>query len=183
MKFWPGWMSFEIQKALDGIDAERRTKDTQKKRDTVLYLADGLARGRSIRQILESPETCALSTWFGKGGKRSAQAWSRDPAIVEALAVAQKRAVDWETARVARCLDEAGERLALAAVANVEAMEKSRDELLGIGGRVTVDPKDQVSALRAAAEVAGGMLDRADARTASKAAGTMVVRFQRPDDE
>lgn len=170
--FWPGWMTAEVEAALKGIDAGRRTKDTAKKWSTVLRLAEGLAHGESMRALLAGPDTCNLATWYGK--------WSRDPLVGEALRLAQVAATRWKAAAGARALAESRELLQLETVRNVDTMRNAREGLLTLGA-LAEDDADKVAALKEAARVAGDMLDRAGEETASKQGGSVEVVFRRAD--
>ena len=180
-EFWPGWMTAEIEAALRRIDAGGRTKDTGKKLRTVLVVADGLAQGQSMGALLRRPDTCASSTWYGKSG-RLEKAWRVDEGINAALELCKAAAVRWESAKVARALESAHERLALEARDNVLTMIRARDGLIGIGAEGEGE-RERVLAYREAAEVAGGMLDRAGQETADKSGGELKVRFVRPKRE
>ena len=166
---WPGWMTGELEDALRAIDAGQRTKDTGKKWRTVLVLADGLAQGQSVRGLLRADNgTCAESTWYGKAGARKARAWCRDEAIVGALELAKRLAVQWEGRKVARELERARERLALGAPAAVMWMEDAAVRLMGLGEDAELPAGSRVRAFEKAADIGAKWLDRADVQTADK---------------
>jgi RNA:NAD 2'-phosphotransferase (TPT1/KptA family) len=178
-EFWPGWCTHEVQQALERIDEGRRSCQTARKWRTVLLMADAVAQGRALSEVLRDPRTCSRVAWYGKTGKAG---WRSDPAVAEALRLATERATRWHGARVAREIEKARERLGLEAVANVETMIRSRDGL----EEVARDPKTpavvKVRAWAEAAGAAGNMLDRAGEETATKAGGEVRVRFVRPSE-
>ncbi len=166
---WPGWMTGELEAALEKVDAGRRTKDTGKKWATVLILADGLAQGASMRQLLRADNgTCAESTWYGKAGKRARNAWCRDEAITGALELAKRLAVQWESRRVVRCLEQARERLAIGAPEAVGRMEEAAERLMELGADEDLPAGARVRAYDRAVDAGAKWLDRADVATADK---------------
>ena len=166
---WPGWMSGELEAALGRIDEGRRTKDTGKKWATILVVAEGLAQGASMRQLLRADNgTCAESTWYGKSGKRAKNAWCKDEAVVGALELAKRLAVQWEARLVGRELERARDRLALGAVAAVDRMERAGERLMELGEDGKVADGARVRAYREAGDLAAKWLDRADVATADK---------------
>ena len=170
--FWPGWMTGELEAALQKVDEGRRTKDTGKKWATVLILADGLAQGASMRQLLRADNgTCAESTWYGKSGKRARNAWCKDEAITGALELAKRLAVQWESRRVVRCLEQARERLAIGAPEAVRRMEEAGEKLMALGGDESLPAGARVRAYDRAVDAGAKWLDRADVATADKSQG------------
>ena len=166
---WPGWMSGELEAALARIDEGQRTKDTGKKWATVLILADGLAQGASMRQLLRADNgTCAESTWYGKAGRRAKNAWCKDGAITGALELAKRLAVQWESRRVVRHLEQAREKLAIGAPAAVQRMEEAAEALMGMGADAELAAGARVRAYTQAADIGAKWLDRADVATADK---------------
>ena len=169
---WPGWMTGELEAALGRVDEGRRTKDTGKKWATVLILADGLAQGASMRQLLRADNgTCAESTWYGKSGKRAKNAWCKDEAITGALELAKRLAVQWESRRVVRCLEQARERLAIGAPEAVRRMEEAGERLMALGEDGELTGTARVRAYKEAGELGAKWLDRADVATADKSQG------------
>jgi hypothetical protein len=117
---------------------------TEKMKATVIALVDAHLAGRSEETVWSLPEACSRKTYHGK--------WKRDPVFAEVLAEVDGLAKGWRDGRSLRALNEAAERLALAApVAVSRLIERLKSD-------------DESIILRAATAI----LDRAGLETAAK---------------
>lgn len=124
----------------------------EKKRATILALVDARLSGEPEESVWRRPGVCNRGTYHLK--------WKKDATFAEALAAVTTLARDWKDGRALRALQEAAEKLALAApVAVGRAIN-----LLG--------SDDENIRLRAAF----GILDRAGVETAQKSSSTAEVK-------
>jgi len=164
--FQPEWMTHEIQVALDAIKGA--PGHLRKKRTTVLRVAHAMAAGEPLTTVWERPDCGGKSAWYSEKRKgKHKPGWSEEPEVQAALEAARKRA-DWYInvrlgRAVERTLDTIVEaapdaaqqlvRMATSGVMNVRREGELVDE--------AVNAPEVVKAINS-------LLDRADARTASK---------------
>lgn len=123
----------------------------EKKKATIIALVDARLAGRSEESVWRLPQTCNRGTYHMK--------WKHDPTFKVCLEEVDRLARQWKDSRTVRALQEAAERLALAApiaVAKVMGLLASDDESVR---------------LRAAL----GILDRAGMETATKTTAGVEV--------
>jgi len=121
----------------------------EKKKATIIALVDARLAGRPEESVWKRAGVCNRGTYHLK--------WKRDPAFARALDEVTRLATTWRDTRTIRALQEAAEKLALAA-----PIAAARATLL-------LGSNDENVRLRAAF----GILDRAGMETASK--GSMAV--------
>jgi len=106
----------------------------EKKKSTIVALADAHLAGRSEETVWDLPDVCARSTYHAK--------WKRDPLFAEVLATVDGQAKQWRDTRSLRALQDAAERLALASPVAVtkllERLTKSEDESIIIRAAVAI---------------------------------------------
>ena len=159
-------MTHEIQVALDAIKGA--PGHLRKKRTTVLRVAHAMAAGEPLTTVWERPDCGGKGAWYSENRKgKHKPGWSEEPEVQAALEAARKRA-DWYInvrlgRAVERTLDTIVEaapdaaqqlvRMATSGVMNVRREGELVDE--------AVNAPEVVKAINS-------LLDRADARTASK---------------
>lgn len=78
-----GWLNEEIKAAL----AEIEPPHVAKKRATVIKLAQAAAQQTPMKTVFEAADTCNESIWYIK--------WQFDEKIARALALAERRCLEW----------------------------------------------------------------------------------------
>lgn len=124
----------------------------EKKKATIIALVDARLAGRPEESVWHQPGVCNRGTYHLK--------WKKQPGFAQALAAVDRLAREWKDGRAIRALQDAAERLALAApiaVAKATALMASADEAI---------------VLRAAF----GILDRAGVETATKSSTAAEVK-------
>ncbi len=148
------WME-AAQGALSRLDGEQWA---DKKKATILALVDAHLAGRSEETVWDKPETCARNTYHAK--------WKRDALFADVLVEVDGAARSWRDGRSLRALNEAAERLALAApVAVGKLIERLKST-------------DESIILRAAMAI----LDRAGLETATKSSSRVDVDMSKLSD-
>ena len=162
MVYQPAWLTFEIQQALAELPSRRH-------RETVLRLAEGQLKGRPMAETFRMPGVCSHRTWYGRTreGERH-PGWKDDVRVRRALDLATKRAQWWADNETIASLQRANARLALEANNNISAMVLGRTVLSTVAEDEKVEAKDRIQAAEKVAKVAGDMLSRAGAETATK---------------
>jgi len=94
-----GFMTDDLQAALDKIEKPH----VAKKRNTVLLLAFATASDRAWSEVFDDDRACNQRIWYQK--------WQHDPAIADALALAERRALAWRDGETARIESSARQRL------------------------------------------------------------------------
>jgi predicted phosphoribosyltransferase len=148
------WME-AAQGALSRLDGEQWA---DKKKATILALVDAHLAGRSEETVWDRPETCARNTYHAK--------WKHSPTFADVLVEVDGLARGWRDGRSLRALNEAAERLALAApVAVAKLIERLKSD-------------DEAIILRAAVAI----LDRAGLETAAKSSSRVDVDMSKLSD-
>lgn len=154
-KFPPAWLTFEVSAALDELEEPY----LEKKRTTVIKLAEGLSTGVPIRELLLLSETCTGSTWYGRP-ERGKTGWRDEPKIKAAYEAALKRAFWWKE-------QERGERISL----RHRQLAETEDELVDMTQQALDTLRDlmeHAESEKVRMESATAILDRADEVTAVK---------------
>lgn len=159
-------MTYEIQQALDAITGA--PGHLRKKRTTVLRVAYAQASGEPMESVWGRNGAGSKGAWYGetRHGTHSA-GWRDDPAVQHALELARRRAEWWLNVRLGRAVErtldtivaaapDAAEQLVRMATAGV--MRVQRD---GATLDESVNAPEVIKAINS-------LLDRADARTATK---------------
>jgi hypothetical protein len=156
----PAWMTLEITEALNAIEGPY----LEKKRTTVLRLAEGLSSGVPIRDLLNLSDTCDGSVWYGRPS-RDKTGWKDDPHIKAAYEAALQRAFWWKE-------QEKVQRITL----RHRQLGETEDELVDMTklaletlGELMASAESEKVRLEAAAQI----LDRADEVTAVKSMQSM----------
>lgn len=159
-RYPPAWMTFEVTEALNAIEGPY----LEKKRTTVLRLAEGLSSGVPIRDLLNLSDTCDGSVWYGRPTKGKS-GWKDDPLIKAAYDAALQRAFWWKE-------QEKIQRITL----RHRQLGETEDELVDMTklaletlGELMSKADSEKVRLEAAAQI----LDRADEVTAVKSTQQM----------
>jgi hypothetical protein len=169
--YMPEWMTHEIQQALDAIDGA--PGHVRRKRTTVLRVAQALAAGEPLATVWRLPDCGSKGAWYGETRRgRRHPGWSEEPAVQEALRLAQARADWYINVRLGRAVERTLDTIVEAAPAAAEQL--ARMATLGVmrvrrNEQVGEEPVNAPEVIKAINSV----LDRADARTASKQPGTL----------
>lgn len=161
-------MTYEVAQALEAIPGPDKTR----KERTVLELAQARAAGLSDRSVFEMPAalTCSTTTWHGRWLKDQEKhpGWKEDPAIQQALELAERRARWWRRVRLGGNVQEALDILNEAAPdAARQIVNTARD------GRVDVVGEDGArrwvhATVEQVNKAATSILDAISEKTASK---------------
>lgn len=164
--YHPEWMTHEIQVALDAIKGA--PGHLRKKRTTVLRVAHALAAGEPLTTVWARPDCGGKGAWYGetrRGVRRPG--WCDEPEVQAALERAQRRADWYINVRLGRAVErtldtiveaapDAAQQLVRMATSGVMRVQREGATL-----DVDVNAPEVVKAINS-------LLDRADARTASK---------------
>lgn len=162
----PEWMTHEIQQALEAIDGA--PGHVRRKRTTVLCVAQAKAAGEPLKTVWARPDCGSKGAWYGETRKgRRHPGWCEEPAVQEALRQAQARADWYVNVRLGRAIEkatdtiveaapEAAKQLVRMATQGVMRVRRNEAEV-----EESVNPPEVIKAINS-------VLDRADARTASK---------------
>lgn len=143
-------LAHEEFKKLREAKAKANYPHTQKMIDTIVALVDARIAGHPETPVFDRPDTCSATTYH--------TTWKHDKDFTDCLNNVTAFVRDWHDGRALRALEEAAEKLALAApIAVGKAIS-----LIGYG--------DASIALRAAF----GVLDRAGVQTSTKQGGEML---------
>ena len=137
-----------VQAAFGGL----KPPNVDKKKATIIALVDARLAGRPEESVWKQPGVCNRGTYHLK--------WKKQPDFADCLAEVTRVATTWRDSRALRALQEAAERLALAApiaVAKATALLGSDDEQIRL-------------------RAAFGILDRAGVETASKGSVAAEVK-------
>lgn len=159
-------MTHEIQVALDAIKGA--PGHLRKKRTTVLRVAHALAAGEPLTTVWARPDCGGKGAWYGetrRGVRRPG--WCDEPEVQAALERAQRRADWYINVRLGRAVErtldtiveaapDAAQQLVRMATSGVMRVQREGATL-----DVDVNAPEVVKAINS-------LLDRADARTASK---------------
>ncbi len=159
-------MTHEIQQALDAI--EGAPGHVRRKRTTVLRVAQALAAGEPLASVWRQPDCGSKGAWYGETRKgRRHPGWCEELAVQEALGLAQARAEWYINVRLGRSVERTLDTIVEAAPAAAEQLARMATQ--GVmrvrrNERVSEEPVNAPEVIKAINSV----LDRADARTASK---------------
>lgn len=163
----PEWMTHEIEQALNAIDGATGYV-RRKKRTTVLRVAQAQATGQPLTTVWAQPDCGSKNAWYGETRRGVLKpGWCDEPAVQEALRKALARADWYVDVHLGRAIGKATDKLVEAAPAAAEQL--ARMATLGVmlvrrNERVSEEPVNAPEVIKAINSV----LDRADARTASK---------------
>ena len=159
-------MTHEIQVALDAIDGA--PGHLRKKRTTVLRVAHALASDEPLTTVWKRPDCGSKGAWYGERRKgKYKPGWSEEPAVQAALEAARKRADWYINVRLGRSVERTLDTI-------VEAAPDAARQLvrMATSGVMKVKREDALvdEAVNApeVVKAINSLLDRADARTASK---------------
>lgn len=138
-------MAGEWVKAVEEAFDDLTPPHLEKKKATIIALVDARLAGKPEESVWKLPEVCNRGTYHLR--------WKHDPAFAACLEAVTRLARQWKDGRTVRALQEAAERLALAAPVAV-------GKVLGL-----LTSEDENVRLRAALAI----LDRAGVETATKA--------------
>lgn len=163
----PEWMTHEIQQALDAVSGA--PGHLRRKRTTVLRVAQALAAGEPLASVWRLPDCGSKGAWYGETRRgRRHPGWCEEPAVQAALEQARKRAEWYINVRLGRAVEQtldtiveaapaAARQLAMMATQGVMSVQRGDKKAT----QVTVKAPEVLRAVNS-------VLDRADARTASK---------------
>lgn len=159
-------MTYEIQQALDAITGA--PGHLRKKRTTVLRVAQAQAAGEPLESVWGRNGAGSKGAWYGetRHGEHSA-GWRTEAAVQHALELARQRAEWWLNVRLGRAVERTLDTIVAAApdaaqqlvrMATVGVMRVQRE------GAVLDEHVNAPEVIKAI----NSLLDRADARTATK---------------
>lgn len=159
-------MTHEIQVTLDAITGA--PGHLRKKRTTVLRVAHAMAAGEPLTTVWERPDCGGKGAWYGetrRGVHRPG--WCDEPEVQAALEQARRRADWYINVREGRAVERTLDTIVAAAPAAAEQLVR-----IATTGVMTVRREGEaIDVAVKSAEVVraiNSLLDRADARTASK---------------
>ena len=160
-------MTHEIQVALDAIKGA--PGHLRKKRTTVLRVAHAMAAGEPLTTVWERPDCGGKGAWYSEKRKgKHKPGWCEEPEVQAALEAARKRADWYINVRLGRAVERTLDTI-------VEAAPDAAQQLvrMATSGVMRVQrgegaPVDEAVNAPEVVKAINSLLDRADARTASK---------------
>ena len=162
----PEWMTHEIEQALNAIAGA--PGHVRRKRTTVLRVAQAQATEQPLTTVWAQPDCGSKGAWYGETRRGVWQpGWCDDPAVQAALVLAKKRADWYVDVRLGRAIASATDEIVEAAPAAAKQLVRMATQGVMQVRRKEADVEEPVNAPEVIKAI-NSVLDRADARTASK---------------
>ena len=162
----PELMTHEIEQALNAIDGA--PGHVRRKRTTVLRVAQAQATEQPLTTVWAQPDCGSKGAWYGETRRGVWQpGWCDDPAVQAALVLAKKRADWYVDVRLGRAIASATDEIVEAAPAAAKQLVRMATQGVMQVRRKEADVEEPVNAPEVIKAI-NSVLDRADARTASK---------------
>ena len=162
----PEWMTHEIEQALNAIDGA--PGHVRRKRTTVLRVAQAQATEQPLTTVWAQPDCGSKGAWYGETRRGVWQpGWCDDPAVQAALVLAKRRADWYVDVRLGRAIASATDEIVEAAPAAAKQLVRMATQGVMQVRRKEADVEERVNAPEVIKAI-NSVLDRADARTASK---------------
>ena len=164
LEFTPEWTTYEIQVALDAITGA--PGHLRRKRTTVLRVAQAMAAGEPLATVWDKSDCGSREAWDGRPN-RGKHGWKHEPEVQAALEQARRRAEWYINVRLGRAVEQTLDTIVEAAPAAAEQLARMATQGVMQVRRKEASVEEPVNAPEVIKAI-NSVLDRADARTASK---------------